>query len=194
LTLNATRPFGNGFLIPAGILREPLTHIRRAQVAVITKSNLVSEDELNSIKQRLLKIKPDMIIYDAIHRPVSFYTAGGDIKRLDYISGKRICAVSALADNTSFVRTLKGLGADIGSEFSYLDHHMYRIDDAEAIVNKSQRAGLEAIVTTQKDWVKLKNLLRAQILTRTELLILKIEIKINNEEDFFNRLYLSIFS
>jgi tetraacyldisaccharide-1-P 4'-kinase len=71
---------------------------------------------------------------------------------------------------------------------------MYRIDDAEAIVNKSQRAGLEAIVTTQKDWVKLKNLLSAQILARTELLILKIEIKINNEEDFFNRLYLSIFS
>lgn len=186
VAINATDPFGSGLLVPAGILREPISHLCRADLAVITKSNLAAEKEINRLKNSLLKINPGVEVFTAIHQPLSFYAGRSQELPLEYIKGKTVCAFSGLADNRSFIRTLKDLGADIGLEFLYMDHHRYKKSEMDRIIKECRRNRIDTAVTTQKDGVKLKGLLTEP--GGIEFLVLKIRLKINDEEGFFRRL------
>ncbi|NQT95441.1 MAG: tetraacyldisaccharide 4'-kinase [Candidatus Omnitrophica bacterium] len=188
VTINATDPFGTGFVIPGGILREPISSLKRADIAVITKTNLVTKEEADIVKNKVLKVNPDMDIFESIHQPILLYSNKSQEQPLGYIKGKNICAVSALGDNGSFIKTLKNLGAHIGSEISYMDHHKYTAADLSAIFDSCAKNQIDTLVTTEKDWVKLKKLIAGPSADNIEILILKIKLRISNEEDFFGRL------
>lgn len=187
VVINATDPFGSGFQIPAGILREPVSHLSRADLAVITRSDMVPPEALSRIKKDILKVRPDIEIFDSLHQPVSFYTGQDKELELEYIRGKRVCALSGLGDNRSFLQALKGLGADIGGEFLYMDHHAYVKSEIDEVTEDCKRDSIDTVVTTQKDWVKLKGLL-TEGSCGIEFLVLKIKLKINDEKKFFSRL------
>lgn len=188
VTINGVNPYGKALLIPAGIMREPFANLSRADLVVITKSNLVSRETLNHIKERILKLKPDMAIFEAAHCPVLFCTAKGEEKPLEYVKGRGICAVSGLGDNGSFMRTLEDLGCDLKLKFSYMDHHRYSAKDVDKIMMDCKKNSIDIIATTQKDWVKIEQLLSKDSLDGIEILVLKIKLKVDDEESFFGRL------
>ncbi len=70
VTMDATDPFGNGHLIPAGKLREPLKSLRRANWIILTKTDLVNDKELSGIKEKIEKIVPGIPISETIYHPV----------------------------------------------------------------------------------------------------------------------------
>lgn len=187
VAINAANPFGNGHLIPAGILREPVSHLSRADLTVITRSNMADPAALNRIKKDISRVNPDAEIFDSLHQPVSFYSSRGEELALEYIKGKRIGALSGLGDNRSFIRTLKDLGAEVGTEFFYPDHHAYRKSETDRVIEECGKNSIDTVVTTQKDWIKLKGLL-AEGSRKIEFLVLKIELKIKDEKKFFSRL------
>lgn len=134
---------------------------------------------------------PEKKIFESVHQPVCFLTAAGEKKDLGSIRGKRVCLVSGLGDNDSFLDTVKALGADSALNFFFMDHHRYTKDQISHIIAKCKAAHIDNILTTEKDGVKLKYLVEKDL--GIELLILKIRLKIKDEDVFFKRIS-SIFS
>jgi tetraacyldisaccharide 4'-kinase len=71
------------------------------------------------------------------------------------LRGARIAAISALADNANFHRTLRDCGARIVQSLQRRDHHFWREKEVCSFAREAHRNGASAIVTTEKDAVKI---------------------------------------
>jgi len=187
VTINAQSPFGNGMLLPAGCLREPLNALRRADIAVITKSDLVPGQRLIEIISCVKNISKDIIVFRARHSLKFFRTASGQKMPLEYVKNKRVVSVSALADNRSFIKTIENLGAEIVSSPFYIDHHRYTEGDVKRVLEILKKFQANIVVTTEKDWIKLGALIKGPI-SGVEFLVLKMELEVEEDEIFYRRL------
>jgi tetraacyldisaccharide 4'-kinase len=70
VAVDATQPFGYGKMLPAGLLREPLSSLKRAHAAVITRCDQVAEADLDELKEKLRTINPNIVVARSIHAPV----------------------------------------------------------------------------------------------------------------------------
>jgi tetraacyldisaccharide 4'-kinase len=156
--IDAADPFGNGWPLPLGTLRELKFQLKRAGLFVITRADLASE-RLPSLRAELGRINPRVKIIETAHVPVAveepFRTDGGvRTTDLTVIQG-RVCACSAIGSPMGFAATLESLGADIVHQETFIDHHVYTAQDVRRIVGICRDKKLEKIVTTEKDIVKL---------------------------------------
>ena len=189
VAIDATNPWGNGHVLPRGILREPKKTLSRADIFVLTKINL-GRKRLAEIKTDLNMVNPKALIVESIHKPVGFsdLRSGAEFQTLSAL-GLKICAVCGIGSPDSFTKTLAELEADIGGHFAFMDHHTYCAEDIGSIVELCQRQEIKMIVTTEKDAVKLKPFMN-MVPDDIRVLALKIEISIVNGEDvFLERIY-----
>jgi len=188
MTIDATNPFGNSHLLPRGILREPLSALRRADVFVLTKTNINPTKGVQDVKDFLNTINPNAPVFESVHKPVGFYKIGkpGELINIDALKAKTVTLFSGIADPRSFEHLIKGMCAQVGLSFKFPDHYRYAQQDLNKIFQASQTKNIDTIVTTEKDAVRLQDLqLNAYSL---QLLVLRIELKINDEQRFYNRL------
>jgi len=190
VNINATIPFGPGDLIPKGTLREPIEHLARAHIFMLTKSNIGAKN-LHWIRQRLLSIKPGAVIFEAIHKPVQLM----DFKRNRYLplqelKGKKVAAISGIGDPYSFEKTIEGLGAEIVFAGRFDDHHSYKESELKEFVTRCKEVGVKEVITTEKDFYRLEPLLkkkRPHEFHNLSFLALQIEFQVDDEEDFIRR-------
>lgn len=154
--IDSGNPFGNGCLFPRGVLRERKSSLGRADIAVLTKVNSNSAGDTESLKREIRKIKGDIDILEAVHRPKHFY----DTKQrkdvdLSHIAGKRVMLLSSIGDPKYFEDTVKGLGAVVVEHIIFGDHHNYTASDKSRIMKRCSERAFDIIVTTEKDAVKL---------------------------------------
>jgi len=179
--IDGTNPFGNGYVLPRGILREPLEQLRRAGLIIITKADLATEQQRKSIYAALHKYHPHVPVAEAVHRPkwcISFADWNSFKKRADcafLAEDQPVIAVSALGNPSSFEATIQSFGYTIADTMRYDDHHQYSRDDLTAMAKKAQEQGA-VLVTTEKDAVKMD----AEYITAHDipLYVLGIEIEI----------------
>jgi len=185
VSINSRNPFGNGNIIPRGILREPLSSLKRADIFLVNKVDSNSAQE--AIIERLKKINPKADVFKCKYAPVSIYDFIQD-KKIDLreIKDKKVCALSAIADPEYFEKLLRNSGAIVESSFRFQDHHDYDKQELEEIIKKCKESNIWAILTTQKDIVKIR-----EIISKTEIPIyaLQIEPKIDREDELIGRLY-----
>lgn len=190
VAIDSTNPFGQGMLLPYGILREPVSSLKRAQIFCLTKVDLA--DKVDELKLRLLKINPDALIVESIHKVKGLYEPLNK-ENLDVgiLKNKRVLLVSSIGDPVSFEKMMRRTGALVGHSIVFSDHHQYRLKDLNHIYSLYNKTNAEAIVTTQKDWVKLSGKCKVESIKweNIKILILKIELEIvKNGEEFFRRL------
>jgi 3-deoxy-D-manno-octulosonic-acid transferase len=151
--IDALAPFGTGLVLPAGILREPLSHLRRADVVWITHADLAGEEHVLSLRQRIRRFYRGPVV-DTIHRPVGLrsFDAGTTLD-LGELMGKVVAALSGIGNPLAFELTLARLGAYV-LPVRYPDHHPYTSDDCVAVERFARRRGA-MIVTTEKDAVRI---------------------------------------
>jgi tetraacyldisaccharide 4'-kinase len=153
LLVDKTNPFGNGYLLPRGLLREPVKHLRRASYVFLTKSNGQRDTELEELIQRH---NPGVDIIECVHRPQYLQRVGtAERQPLEFLQGKRISAFSGIATPESFEKILRDLGAQLEQTQRFLDHHRFSMEDLETIFDQAARAKLEFIVATEKDAVRI---------------------------------------
>lgn len=158
--IDGTHPFGNGYVLPRGILREPMEQLRRAGLVIITKADLATERQLQSIYAALRQYHPHVPVAEAVHRPkwcISFADWNSLQKRSEcpnLAGGRSVIAVSALGNPASFEATIRSFGYAIADTMRYDDHHQYSRDDLAAMAKKAQELGA-VLVTTEKDAVKM---------------------------------------
>ncbi len=154
--VDAADPFGNGKLFPAGILREPLTALKRAQVVLITGENRAGDlGELKGIIGRNTKAK----IFTSRQSPADIIDImTGDTRPLSALRGTTVLAFSGIARPASFATLLRTLGADIRAMIAYPDHHAYKESDLAALFKKAAEEKVSMMITTEKDAARLRRL------------------------------------
>jgi tetraacyldisaccharide 4'-kinase len=158
LLVDKTNPFGNGHLLPRGILREPIKHLRRASYVFLTKSNGQRDLELEALIQ---EHNPGVDIIECAHRPQYLQRFGvpvdaeGAREPLAFLKGRRVFAFSGIATPESFEKFLRDLGSLLVGRERYLDHYRYEEEDLAELFALAQREGAECLITTEKDAVRI---------------------------------------
>ena len=158
VAVDAVNPFGNGQLLPRGILREPLATLRRAGLLVLTRTDM-EQAQVGSIRKRLAMIGCAQPIIETIHRPVRLVDLKtGQSRGLGTLAGLDVCAFCSLGAPAAFTATLRQLGAKIQKAFNFVDHYVYNTKDIRSILEFCRPNQTGIVVTTQKDAVKLADL------------------------------------
>ena len=162
LLVDAVNVFGNGYILPRGTLREPISHIRRADVCLLTKVDQAAAGSREYINETVKKYNDHAAIVESIHQPRCFMplydwymNIGGEGIDVREMAGKRIVAVSAIGNPASFEQTLSDIGASIIESLRYPDHHDYTAQEMRDVLEQAEAKGAEAIVITEKDAVKI---------------------------------------
>ncbi len=173
--INAARPFGNGFLIPRGELRELPSELGKAQTIILTHGDQVSSDQLASLRGKLLSLAPKADLIEAIHEPLFFYRASSKEKRsLESFRGVSAIALSAIGSPESFVGNLRNLGLDVKKSFEFPDHHLFTEKDLADVRHDRDKSSIQITVTTEKDLYR-----GAESLVRVlDPWVLKVKMKI----------------
>jgi tetraacyldisaccharide 4'-kinase len=147
----AERPWGNGRLLPAGPMREPLRALARADVLVATGIGAVRGDEVAATAARFAPHAP---VITAALVPVACWD-GRSLEPVPLTQLKRACLVpfAGIAAPAAFAATLRELEA-ADDVIIFPDHHWYSDDDVRDL--RARAAGADALVTTEKDWVRLR--------------------------------------
>lgn len=182
--IDSTNPFGNGYLIPRGILREPLNALKRAQIIVLTKSN-DNLSVLQELEEHLRRINSDCVVAWAAHVPQELIelNAARPIT-LDVLRDQRVISFCSIGDPRSFAASLSTLGAEVKKDFVFLDHYSYTKKDIQMLIAQAQSLGIEDFVTTAKDAVKLEQFKELFGTRRCWILKIEIELKKGKEEVF----------
>lgn len=187
VTINATQPFGNGRLIPAGNLREPVESLARAHAFVLTQSFL-GRHNTALIRQKLREVNPKAQVFEADHHPIAFmdFRKGGRPLPLDMVRDQRIAILSGIEDPMSFENTLSRLGAKVVYAARFRDHHVFTERDLKQVFDACEESRVRYLVTTEKDSYRLAKLLNDER-QPTRVLTLRIEIRMDDEETFLER-------
>lgn len=181
VVIDATNPFGNGHLIPAGILREDVKSLKDADIFFLTKVDGV--ENVKDLINQLKKINEKALIVESVYEPVELYYLFNWEEKYgtNEFKGKKILSLSGIGNPVYFERTVFKLSPKEIYPLRFLDHHNYTKEDILLINKKS--SNFDYIITTEKDSVKLFNLLEDNL--SKKILVLKIKIKIVKGEKEF---------
>jgi tetraacyldisaccharide 4'-kinase len=169
--------FGDRTLLPRGILREPLSHLCRADLFLLTK--VEDPETCQPLEKKIYEIHPSSKVFHSHYEAVDLMGPNEEQEELHSLKGKKILALSGIVNTHSFTSLLRKSGMEIKRETIFPDHHRYTAKDLSFIKEKSK--GVDCIVTTEKDMVKLKQLPIGHLPLRA----LRIEVKIWEEKEFY---------
>ena len=175
-----TNPFGYGHVLPRGLLREPMRHLKRAGFIFITKCPLEGAPEL---KKKLRELNPHAEISECRHTSKyiqNVYTR--ERLGLDAIEGRKVATISGIAVPEGFEEGVRRLGAEIVHSAQYADHHRYTQQEIIETINQAVVDGAEMIVTTEKDAVRFPRIERCDL----PVLYLRVEIEMLSGSEAFN--------
>ena len=194
VTIDTSFPIFNQKLLPLGRLREPLSSLKRVDVFVFTKTDL-SKDNTKNIKDKLKRINPSALIVSSIYQPLCFTNlkTGRCIPvGSDRFKDKSTIILSGIANPIYFDKLLSELKLKTKRELIYQDHYQYKKSDLDFIKRLAKDTGVDMIITTHKDAVRLEYYV--DLLENIDIFYLNIQLKITeNEKEFRNRV-LSIFN
>ena len=174
LLFNHVAGIGNGWILPAGALREPLHLVKRADCIVFNGSK-------NQIPAQLSEMRDDLLtLRFSVDR---FYRGGEQDISLDFIKDKRVALLSAIGKPESFEETIKQADIEFTTHYIYPDHFCFsNVDNLKRVIEGKGEI-YDFIITTEKDYTKLKNF--KDILP---LLVMSIEC-VPTDEEAYARLF-----
>ncbi len=153
--IDATNPFGHGTLLPRGTLRESLRALHRADVFVLTRTELAA-DTLQILSAQLRRWQHEQPIYHMTTVLATLWQGetcvpGG----MSWLQQRRLVAFAGIGNPRAFATALSHLGTQIAALLVFPDHHPYTPRDWQAIVDVARLQDAACLVTTAKDAVRL---------------------------------------
>ncbi|MNK26212.1 Tetraacyldisaccharide 4'-kinase [compost metagenome] len=171
--LDATEKLENYEVVPEGRGRESWASLQRADVIVISKTNLASEEELKLLEQRLPEGK-DVLYFGYQIKEIRDSRTEVQLKR-EQLQGKTLFLVSAIARPDVFEKMMREMAGISKSSLHFRDHHQYTDQDVKKILTAFKESGADFLVTTAKDAVKLRPLMpKEETLWVTDLEVMEI--------------------
>ncbi|HQZ64431.1 MAG TPA: tetraacyldisaccharide 4'-kinase [Planctomycetaceae bacterium] len=155
--IDATNPFGYGHLLPRGLLREPLMSLRRADVVVITRSDLVGEQVLSEIERSILNAAPKLKnrILQVVFQPTVLRAADGNKISIQSVADQPVHLMAGIGNPDAFLETTRRIPMQVTGTSWFADHHHYSQEDLSQVRANALESGAGKIITTLKDLVKL---------------------------------------
>lgn len=181
LLLDSRRPFGNGYCLPRGVLREPADGINRAHALILTRW---TETEGALCRRHLIALRAQgRPVFRCRHEPDGLFCAtGGEVIDVRTIRGKRLFLFSGIARNDSFHESVARLGGEILGVMAFEDHHRYTEKDLRRIWCAAKRLRAEKVVTTEKDSVNISD----EMPSSPELWVLRVAISFGEDTAAFH--------
>jgi tetraacyldisaccharide 4'-kinase len=169
---DALMPLYKYRVAPMGYMREGFTSLKDADLVVIGRADQVSREKIESLKNLIKPHLPYQIQYAEVgYTPKCFMnSAYVEILKLDQIKGKKVILVAGVANPKSFFKLIEDLGADILVTEAFPDHHYFKKDEIDALLAYA-KAEDAYIITTEKDIVRLKNVVEDEF-----ILFLQVDI------------------
>ena len=166
-------PFGNEFLLPRGTLREPPPNLRRASYILITKC--VPGADNSELIARIRRYNRTAEIVECTHSPQYLqHVYNGERLPLDFLKGRYVGCLSAIAQPESFESALRKLGAKIELSRHFADHHRFSDKEIAGFIRRCVNRDVDAILTTEKDCVRFPRLKDMEL----PIYFLRVEIEI----------------
>ncbi|MEM6749869.1 MAG: tetraacyldisaccharide 4'-kinase [Planctomycetota bacterium] len=160
--IDALQPWGHGHLLPRGLLREPVSALRRADAAIVTRADQVDEAALQAIEDRVEQVAPSLPLARTAFAWTELRDHQGAVHPPESLADLAVYGVCGLGNPLGFRRQLEAAAGNVAGFQALPDHHAYTPQDVGAFIARAQAAGARAIVTTGKDWAKLARLTPAQ--------------------------------
>lgn len=175
-------PFGNEYILPRGTLREPPPNLRRASYIFITKS--VRGESNGELIARIRCYNRTAEIIECTHSPRYLqHLEDGSRQPLEFLQGRAIGAISAIAQPESFEAALTGLGAKLVLTRHFADHHRFSEREIAGFIRRCSQRGVDAILTTEKDSVRFPKIRNLDV----PIYFLRVEIEILSGEDSWQK-------
>ena len=155
--IDGTCPFGYEYLLPRGLLREPVESLRRADVVVMTRCDQVSTSTRDNVDRRLRAVAGAATLIQCIHGVSGIERLDGT-RHPDALEGRRVVLFSGIARPDAFLTTVRSLGAEVVGQRWWPDHHRYRAADVDSLQKSGRFPPHDLLLTTEKDAVKLAEL------------------------------------
>tara|TARA_B100002019_G_scaffold293436_1_gene321032 strand:+ start:556 stop:1488 length:933 start_codon:yes stop_codon:yes gene_type:complete len=165
---NNVQWIGNGFLMPAGPLRENLNSLKKYDAVVINGDSSENKKIIETIKN----IKSDIKIFESYYIPSNLH---------DLDINKEFIAFSGIGNNENFLNILNKNKFKIIDHYFFPDHYSFNKRDLEKIINNAKNNNAE-IITTEKDFLRIDEFFQKKIK------FLKIDLKLVDEIMFDNYL------
>jgi len=174
LAIDATNPWGNGHLLPAGILREPRASLQRADCILITRSD--QSDRVAELQSEIEATRDDVPVFLSKMTLTNLRSLGHERNAKPRSPLTAFCGI---ANPESFFTMLRDTGHDLADVRTFRDHHNYTQHEIDRLLANARRHGAQALVTTAKDAVKVRSM-------NFDLpcYVAEIEIEINPEDQF----------
>jgi tetraacyldisaccharide 4'-kinase len=184
--IDATDPWGQGYLLPRGLLREPPSSLNRADVVVLTRCDQVGPEEKERLRRRVARLAAALPVVETRHEPVELVNDDGERENINMLRQRPVAAFCGIGNPDAFRRTLEDQGARVSAVRAFADHHAYSRADVEELDEWVRGMPEPTLaVTTQKDLVKL----RLSQLGGRPLWALRIDLRIEaGGEEFEQRL------
>ena len=179
--VDSTNPFGNGNMLPRGILREPVRSLKRADIIFLTKCS----GSVSSVREEIRQYNKTAEIVECKHAPKVLKDVWSREEfPLSWLQGKTTCTLSGIASPKGFENSLRHLGARVVWCERYADHHRYDSSEILYALNRTADIGADALVTTEKDAVRFPRFETAPV----KCLYLRIAIEMLSGAESFDQI------
>lgn len=157
--IDATRNPWEDHMLPAGWLREPPASLSRATAVVITHAESVAPSVVREISAHVAEVhgKPPIAVTAHAWTGLRIHDGRAEaLRQLDWLVDRKVLALCAIARPRPFIAGLRNAGAEVVEIMALRDHARFNDELLEAIIEHA--ASADAIVCTEKDWMKLGHL------------------------------------
>ncbi|MDE0005623.1 MAG: tetraacyldisaccharide 4'-kinase [Rhodospirillaceae bacterium] len=149
-------------LLPAGPFRESVSALRRARALVLTRTDQARSAAVDTA--RIKSAFPRLALIEAVYEPAGLRRLDDDPDDglddgtqlpTDWLAGREVLVLCGIANPASFVQTVTDAGARVNRVLAYRDHHPFTPSDLDRALSLAEEAGVEWIVTTEKDAVRI---------------------------------------
>lgn len=156
VVIDATRSPFKDRLLPAGHLRERVESLKRADVCVLTRCDLVSQAQVEKLSSEIRAIQSGPIVL-SVHRWRSARVfERGEVRDapLSELKGKRLFVCCAIGNPQAFFDQIRKAGVSVAGSLVLRDHDSFEQKTVGEIVRQSR--GADGVILTEKDWVKVR--------------------------------------
>jgi tetraacyldisaccharide 4'-kinase len=153
--LDALEPFGFGHVFPRGTLREPPSALRRADIVVLSRADLLKADARAQVRQEALRLAPQAAWAEVVHAPDGLLSHQGSREPVDTLHGRRVAAFCGIGNPAGFAHTLRTCGCEPAGLREFPDHHRYSPADLDELARWAESLRATHVICTQKDLVKI---------------------------------------
>ncbi len=153
--VDALEPWGFGRMLPRGLLREPRTALRRADLVLLTRVDQSEESQRAAVRREIESVtgRPPV---EVAFPPKVLVNAAGATSTLDSLRGAPAVAFCGVGNPAAFRRSLESLGVRLLAFFEFEDHHAFGPDDVRRLTEQVAELDAPLVLCTEKDLVKVR--------------------------------------